>query len=285
LCPNRRHQCPSCCCSPLRWYPVLTVSIALIAFSAPTFFHGSGFLAVYLAAVLLGDARLPYQGGLLRVHDALAWLAQVGMFLLLGLLVFPSRLAAVALPGLALALFLALVARPLVVLLCLLPFRMPLRQIACVGWVGLRGAVPIIIATFPLLEGVPRGQEIFDLVFFVVVVNAVVPGWTVPWVAKRLGVGTDAKPAPPALIEIQSSRPLASEVLSYLIEPASAVAGSRIADLPFPEHAAILLVVRGDEPIPARGSTVLQAGDHVHLFCRPQDRAFVDLMFGREEES
>jgi cell volume regulation protein A len=132
---------------------------------------------------------------------------------------------------------------------------------------------------------VPRGQEIFDLVFFVVVVNAVVPGWTVPWVAKRLGVGTDAKPAPPALIEIQSSRPLASEVLSYLIEPASAVAGSRIADLPFPEHAAILLVVRGDEPIPARGSTVLQAGDHVHLFCRPQDRAFVDLMFGREEES
>jgi potassium/hydrogen antiporter len=265
-------------------YPVLTVSIALIAFSAPTLLHGSGFLAVYLAGVLLGDARLPYQSGLLRVHDALAWLAQVGMFLLLGLLVFPSRLLSVAPHGLALALFLAVIARPLVVLLCLLPFRMPIRHIACVGWVGLRGAVPIILAIFPVLEGVPRGREIFDLVFFVVVVNAVVPGWTVPWVAKRLGVGTDAKPSPPALLEIQSSRPLSSEVLSFLIDPASAVAGSRIADLPFPDDAAILLVVRGDHPIAARGTTVLQPGDHVYLFCKPQDRAFVDLLFGREEE-
>src|SRR5438874_958484 len=148
---------------------------------------------------------------------------------------------AVAPHGLVLALFLAVVARPLVVLLCLLPFRLPLRHILCIGWVGLRGAVPIILATFPVLLGVPRGREIFDLVFFVVVVNAVVPGWTVPWVAKRLGVGTDAKPAPRALLEIQSSRPLHSELLSFLIEPASAVAGSRIADLPFPEDASILL--------------------------------------------
>jgi cell volume regulation protein A len=266
-------------------YPVLTVCVALLAFSAPTLLRGSGFLGVYLAGVLLADARLPYRGGLLRVHDALAWLSQVGMFLLLGLLVFPSHLLAVAPRGLALALFLAIVARPLVVLICLLPFRIPLRQIACVGWVGLRGAVPIILATFPVLEGVPRGREIFDLVFFVVVVNAIVPGWTVPWVSRKLGVGTDAKPAPPAVLEIQSSRPLGSEVLSFLIEPASAVAGSRIADLPFPEDAAILLVVRGDEPIAARGSTVLQAGDHVHLFCKPADRAFIDLLFGREEEA
>jgi len=266
-------------------YPVLTVSIALIAFSAPTLLRGSGFLAVYLAGVLLGEARLPHHSALLRVHDALAWLAQVGMFLLLGLLVFPSRLLAVAPHGLVLALFLAVVARPLVVLLCLLPFRLPLRHILCIGWVGLRGAVPIILATFPVLLGVPRGREIFDLVFFVVVVNAVVPGWTVPWVAKRLGVGTDAKPAPRALLEIQSSRPLHSELLSFLIEPASAVAGSRIADLPFPDDAAILLVMRGDQPIAARGATVLQAGDHVYLFCKPEDRAFVDLLFGREEES
>lgn len=266
-------------------YPVLTVSFALIAFSAPTLLHGSGFLAVYLAGVLLGDARLPHQSGLLRVHDALAWLAQVGMFLLLGLLVFPSHLAAVAFPGLGLALFLAILARPLVVLLCLLPFRMPPRHMLAVGWIGLRGAVPIILATFPVLAGVPRGREIFDLVFFVVVVNAVVPGWTVPWVARWLGVATDAKPAPPALLEIQSSRPLRSEVLSFLIEPASAVAGSRIADLPFPDDAAILLVIRGEEPIAARGATVLRSGDHVYLFCKPQDRAFVDLLFGREEES
>jgi len=106
----------------------------------------------------------------------------------------------------------------------------------------------------------------------------------VPWVAKRLGVGTDAKPAPPALLEIQASRPLRSELLSFLIEPASAVAGSRIADLPFPEDASILLVIRGDDPIAARGATVLQAGDHVYLFCKPEDRPLLDLLFGQEEE-
>jgi cell volume regulation protein A len=219
------------------------------------------------------------------VHDAIAWLAQVGMFLLLGLLVFPSRLVAVAVPGLALGLFLALVARPLVVTLCLLPFRMPMREILYVSWVGLRGAVPIILATFPVLAGLPHAKALFDIVFFIVVANAVVPGWTVPRAARLLRVGGDAAPAPPALVEIHSTRQLKGDVVSFLIEKASAVAGSRISELPFPDGAAVMLVVRGSELIPPRGSTLLQPGDHVHVFCRPEDRGFVELMFGREEES
>lgn len=265
-------------------YPVFTLALALVAFAAPTLLHGSGFLAVYAAGVVLGNARLPYHGGLARVHDAVAWLSQVGMFLLLGLLVFPSHLAAVAGPGLALGLFLAFVARPAVVALCLLPFRMPWREIAYVGWVGLRGAVPIILATFPVLAGIPEARRLFDVVFFVVVVNAIVPGWTVPRAARLLNVGGDAPPAPPALVEIHSMRPLRGDVLSFVIEQASAVAGSRISELPFPEGAAVMLVVRGDELIPARGSTLLLPGDHVHVFCLPQDRAFLRLMFGRSED-
>jgi cell volume regulation protein A len=266
-------------------YPVLTVAIALIAFSAPTLLHGSGFLAVYVAGVVLGNARLPYHGGLSRVHDAIAWLSQVGMFLLLGLLVFPSRLVAVAGAGLSLGLFLAIVARPLVVALCLLPFRLPWREVLYVGWVGLRGAVPIILATFPVIAGVPQSKRLFDVVFFIVVVNAIVPGWTVPRAAKLLRVGGDAPPPPPALVEISSTRPLHGEVLSFVIEKASAAAGSRISELPFPDGSAVMLVVRGSDLIAPRGSTQLVPGDHVHVFCQEPDRGFVELIFGRAEEA
>jgi cell volume regulation protein A len=265
-------------------YPVVTISLALVAFAGPTLLHGSGFLAVYIAGVILGNARLPYHGGLSRVHDAIAWLAQVGMFLLLGLLVFPSRLLAVAGRGLSLGLFLALVARPIVVALCLIPFRMPLREMAYIGWVGLRGAVPIILATFPVLAGVPDAKGIFDVVFFIVVVNAIVPGWTVPRAARLLRVGGEAPPAPPALVEIHSTRPLHGDVLSFVIEKASAAAFSPISELPFPPGAAVMLVVRGSELIAARGSTRLEPDDHVYVFCLPADRAFVQLMFGRAEE-
>lgn len=266
-------------------YAVLTVALALIAFAAPTLLHGSGFLAVYVAGMVLGNARLPYRGGLSHVHDAIAWLCQVGMFLLLGLLAFPSRLVAVAPAGLGLALFLAIVARPAVVALCLLPFRLSLREIVYIGWVGLRGAVPIILATFPVLAAVPASRRLFDLVFFIVAVNAVVPGWTVPRAARLLKVGGDAPPPPPALVEIHSTRPLQGDVLSFVIEKASAVAGSPISELPFPEGSAVMLVVRGSTLIPPRGSTVLQPGDHVHVFCLPADRGFVELLFGRAEET
>ncbi|MCA1826317.1 MAG: potassium/proton antiporter [Myxococcales bacterium] len=265
-------------------YPVLTVGIALIAFAAPTLLHGSGFLAVYVAGVVLGNSRLPHHGALARWHSAIGWLAQVVMFLLLGLLVFPSRLLVVSGVGLTLGLFLALLARPLVVTLCLLPFRMPWREVLYVGWVGLRGAVPIILATFPVLAGAPGAQRLFDVVFFVVVVNAIVPGWTVPRAARLLKVGGEAPPAAPALVELQTTRPLNGEVLSFVVEKASAVAGSRISELPFPEGAAVMLVVRGDQLLPARGATVLAPGDHVSVFCLPPDRGFVELLFGRIEE-
>ncbi|HZX93639.1 MAG TPA: potassium/proton antiporter [Myxococcales bacterium] len=265
-------------------YPVLTVALALVAFAAPTLLHGSGFLAVYIAGVVLGNGRIPYQGGVAHVHDAIAWLSQVGMFLLLGLLVFPTHLVDVALSGLALGLFLAVAARPLVVGLLLLPFRMPWREVAFISWVGLRGAVPIILATFPVLAGVAGGRRVFDVVFFVVVVNAIIPGWTVRAAARFLKVGGEAPPAPPAVVEIQSTRSLRGDVLSFVIEKASAVAGSQISELPFPEGSAVMLVVRGSDLLPARGSTRLLAGDHVHVFCLPQDRGFLELMFGRAEE-
>jgi potassium/hydrogen antiporter len=266
-------------------FPVFTLALAYAAFGATTLAHGSGFLAVYMAAIIIGNGNVPYRAGLVHVHDALAWIGQVVMFLALGALSVPSRLLAVGWGGVALALLLAFVARPLAAALCLFPLGFRLREVVYVGWVGLRGAVPIILATFPVLAGVPGAEAVFDLVFFVVVVNAIIPGATVRWVTRRLGVAVERPPPPKATIEITAMETLGGEVLSFFIDRASAVAGARISELPFPDAAAIMLVVRGEELLAAKGDTVLAPGDHVHVFCRPQDKAFVYLLFGQPEES
>jgi potassium/hydrogen antiporter len=266
-------------------YPALTLGAAFLAFSVPTIAHGSGFLAVYVAGVVIGNGPLPYRPGLLRVHDAMAWLSQITMFLVLGLLVFPSRLLTVAWLGLALAVFLAVVARPIVVALCLVPFRAYARRdVAYVGWVGLRGAVPIILATYPVLNAAPGSERVFDIVFFVVVMNALLPGATVPWVTRRLGLESAEPPAPPALLEIESMRPLTGELVSYYVDEDVAVAGEALRDLPFPPGAAAVIVIRGQQLHAPKGDTVLMPGDHVYVVMHEVDRPVLQLLFGRPAE-
>lgn len=264
-------------------YPVLTVALAMLAFSVPTLFNGSGFLAVYVAGAVLGDRPLPHQTGIRRVHDALAWVGQISMFLVLGLLVFPSRLFEVAWQGIAMGLFLAFVARPVVITAFLLPFKLPAKEIAYIAWVGLRGAVPIILSVFPVLSRAPGAERIFDIVFFLVVVNALLPGWTVSWLARKFGLEEARPPAPAAVLEISSANPVRGDITSFYVDRASAVAGTAISDLPLPGRTSVLLVVRGDEVFAPRGGTVLQPGDHVHVFCEPGDKPFVQLIFGSEE--
>ena len=264
-------------------YAVLLVGVASLAFALPTLLSGSGFLGVYVAGIALGNRRIPYRAGLVRVLDALAWLSQVTMFLVLGLLVFPSRLLEVAPLGLTLAVFLAVVARPVVVWACLLPFGYPRREVGYIGWVGLRGAVPIVLATFPVLAGAPGAERIFDVVFFVVVVSAVIPGATMSWLARRLGLLSLEPPPPQAVLEIESMQPLNGELLSFHIDQALPVAGAQLADIEFPPGAAVTLIVRGRELIPPRGETVLLPGDHAYVFARSEDLAFVQLLFGRPE--
>ena len=264
-------------------YPALTLAIGFLAFGVPTMLEGSGFLSVYIAALILGNGPLPYRAGLLRVHHALAWLGQVVMFLVLGLLVFPSRLFEVAGIGLLLAIFLAAIARPVVVALCLAPFSYRAREVAYIGWVGLRGAVPIILATIPVLAGAPGANRIFDVVFFIVVVNALVPGATVGWVTRRLGLEAREQPSSPAVLEIESMQPLNGELISFYIDDALAVTGVSLADLPFPEGASVAMIVRGPDIVPPKGNTTITAGDHVYVFARPEDRPLIHLMFGRAE--
>jgi potassium/hydrogen antiporter len=264
--------------------PVLSLSVAFLGFGVPTLLHGSGFLGVYVAGIALGNGDLPYRGGLLRVHDALAWLAQVAMFIVLGLLVFPSRLLDVALPGAGLALVLVIVVRPAVTALLLLPFRFPWRESLYTGWVGLRGAVPVVLATMPVLAGVPGAERLFDVVFFIVVVNAFVPGATVPWVTRKLRVESDEPPTPRAMLAIESATPLDGDILSFHVDAALAVSGVPLSELPFPDGAAVMLILRGRQLVAARGATTLDPGDHVYVFARREDRGEILLMFGRPEE-
>jgi len=217
------------------------------------------------------------------VHDALAWLAQILMFLMLGLLVFPSQLWPLAPLGLALAGTLAFVARPVAVLLTLLPFRISWRERLFIAWVGLRGAVPIILATYPVLRGVSGGAQIFHLVFFVALVNSFVPGATVPWLARRLRLAEATPPTPPASVELVSLRDYPGDFAWYYVSRASAVSGALISELPLPDACVIALLLRGDQVLAPRGDTQLLPGDHVCLFVTHDQRAFVELLFGREE--
>lgn len=182
-------------------YPVLMLSLGMVAYGLPTVLDGSGFISTYLAGILIGNAKTPFHKTSVRFHDSLAWISQVSVFLMLGLLVFPTHLPGVAVTGLSLALFLSFVARPLVVSLFLLPFRFRLREVVYISWVGLRGAVPIILATVPVLSAAGESAamqdalNVFDLVFFVVLVGAILPGATVRPLVKWLrleeqGLGT-----------------------------------------------------------------------------------------------
>lgn len=265
-------------------YPALTLALALVCFGLTTLVGGSGFLAVYAAGVVLGHGRVPYRNGLVRVHDSMAWLSQIGMFLMLGLLVFPSELPAVAGRGLAIGVFMALVARPLAVLACLAPLGYRLRDSLFVGWVGLRGAVPIILATYPILRGVPGATDVFNTVFFIVVVNAILPGATIRRLTHRLGLDDRGAPDPAAVIEITSTRMLDGEVLPFYIDQSLAVCGLPIAKVQFPEGSSVVLVVRDGQPIPARGQTVLTPGDHVYVFCSERDRPYIQLLFGAPQD-
>ena len=265
-------------------YPALMLAFGFLSFGVATLIEGSGFLAVYVTGIVLGNGPLPYRAGLLRIFDALAWLAQIGMFLLLGLLVFPSRLGEMAGLGLGIALLLAILIRPLVAALCLAPFRYSAREIAFVGWVGLRGAVPIVLATYPVLVGAPGADRIFHLVFFIVVVGAIIPGGTVAWATRRLALEAPQPPAPHALLAIESRVPLEGDLMSFYIDDALVVCGLRLDELDFPEGAAVALVVRGDRLVAPRGTTRLEPGDHVYVVAQQEDRPFIQLMFGRPEE-
>lgn len=248
-------------------YPVLIVALTLLTYGGTAALGGNGFLAVYLAGLTLARGNFIHKRSLLRFHDGLAWLMQIAMFLALGLLVFPSRLPAVAGVALLAALFLILIARPLSVAVTLLPFRLPVRDQAMIAWVGLRGAVPIILATFPRLAGLPQAELIFDIVFFVVLTSVLIQGTAITPMARWLKVTAD-RPAPPrAPIEVMQSDRLEGDLLEIVVPAGSAAVGRQVVELGLPKGALIVLIGRADEHIVPDGNTILAPGDHLLILA------------------
>lgn len=265
-------------------YPVLAGAFAFLIFGVAARFEGSGFLAVYLAGIVIGNSRLVYKRGILMFHDALAWLAQITMFVVLGLLSFPSRLWAVAGHGLLITVVLCLVARPVAVGLSLVPFRFNLRELTFLSWVGLKGAVPITLATFPLLYAVPQASLLFDVVFFVVVVSAVVQGWSLPLVARTLGLALPAQPPPPVSLELSSLRHMEGDIVDYTIGADSRAAGRLVQELALPEGVVIAIIAREQRLIPPQGRTRIEPDDHVIVVLQPEVRPLVNRIFSRGDD-
>ncbi|WSK58195.1 potassium/proton antiporter [Streptomyces albidoflavus] len=243
-------------------YPIAVLAIATTAYAAGAMAHGSGFLAVYLCALVLGNAKLPHAPATRGFAEGLGWVAQIGMFVLLGLLVTPHELAGDVLPALVIGLVLTVVARPLSVFVSLTPFKRPWREQALMSWAGLRGAVPIILATIPMVSGVRGSERLFNIVFILVVVYTLVQGPTLPWLARRLGLGDQAEAADLGVESAPLER-LRGHLLSVAIPEKSRMHGVEVSELRLPTGAAVTLVVRDGHSFVPTPSTLLQRGDEL----------------------
>lgn len=244
-------------------YPIAVMAIAVSAYAAGAMLHGSGFLAVYLAAMILGNAKLPHWPATRGFADGLGWLAQIGMFVLLGLLVTPHDLLDDFWPAVVVGLVLTVVARPLEVFISLLPFRLPWQEKALMSWAGLRGAVPIILATIPMVSGIEGSTRVFNIVFVLVVVYTLIQGPTLPWLAKALHLGDSPSEASDLGIESAPLERLRGHLLSVAIPAESKMHGVEIGELRMPAGAAVTLVVRDNESFVPSPSTVLRRGDEL----------------------
>jgi cell volume regulation protein A len=254
-------------------YPVLTLSLVVFTYGAATSLGGNGFLAVYLAGLVMGNSDFIHKRSLIRFHDGLAWLMQITMFLTLGLLVFPSRLIPIAGSGLLIAAFLMLIARPIGVFVSLAFTKRSLREKVMVSWVGLRGAAPIILATFPYLAGISKADTVFHLVFFIVLTSVLIQGTSIPLVARWLGVdapATDRRQHPLEFVPAGSSR---HDLVEIKIPPGSAAAGKQIVELGLPIGALAVLINRSGDYIVPSGGTVLAEGDTVLVLADKESLA------------
>jgi len=259
--------------------PVASIAAAAVAFGAADAIGGSGFLAVYLVGLAVGSTPSRYRRQLVAFHEGLAFAAQVALFVVLGLLVFPHDLPHVALPGLGLALVLVVVARPAAVWLSTAFLTYTNKERALLGWAGLRGAVPIVLATFVLSSSVPHKETIFNAVFFVVLVSTTLQGTTLEWVARRLGLLAPAPPVHESPLEVGALSQL--DLVDFAVAPDHAVNGSAVRELGLPREALVAVINRNSETIPPRGSTTIRAGDRLFVLIPRTRRPDLEDVFAR----
>jgi cell volume regulation protein A len=262
-------------------YPVASIAAGALAFGVADQLDGSGFLAVYVAGLLLGSARIPARRTVADFHDGLAWVSQIAVFFTLGLLVFPSAFDEIAGEAILIAIVLMLVARPLATLLATRGSGFSLRESTLLGWAGLRGAVPIVLATFPVIEGVPDARSFFDIVFFVVITSALIQGVTFERLARRMRLTTERPAVSRPLLEVGTIQRLGAEVLEFPVRPGDAAVGRLVRELGLPREALVNVIVRAEEALLPRGSTEIEAGDRLHILVREPVREMVESLFER----
>ena len=260
-------------------YPVFVVAGALAVFGGTQMLGGSGFLAVYLAGIVAGNRRTRASRLIRRFHDGIAWISQIVMFLMLGLLVTPTSLIADLASAAFIAAGLIFVARPLAVWLCLLPFGFSRAELLFVSWVGLRGAVPIFLAIIPVLGGVPDAMRYFDIAFLVVLASLVLQGWTIPWLARRLGLEVPPQPEPSGTLDLMLPSQMDRELIGYRVNEQSAVAGKTLDAIALPRRTRLMSLLRDDAVVPQQAVGALRPGDYVLLLCPPEQIFNLDRQF------
>ncbi len=244
-------------------YPVFSIAMCVLIFSVTNVIGGSGFLAIYIAGLIIGNNSFVHKNSMIRFFDGLGTLGQIAMFLTLGLLVFPSHLIAVTGSGLLIAAFLIFIARPVSVFISLSFFNFKLNEKAFVSWVGLRGAVPIILATFPLLAGVINADAIFNIVFFIVLTSVLLQGWTLVPAAKFFKVDAPLERKKQYPLEFNPTKGVDTELIDFIIPYDSAITSKPIAELGFPNDSRIVLIWRNETSIVPSGGTILEEGDTI----------------------
>lgn len=252
-------------------YPILVIALMFIIFSGTDFIGGNGFLAIYIAGVFIGNQEIIHKKSILKMFDGLAWLMQIVLFVTLGLLVNPSEIIPIIGVGLLISLFLIIIARPVSVLLALIPFKMPMNARLYISWVGLRGAVPIVFATYPLIAGVEKAGMIFNIVFFISLTSVLIQGTTLGIIAKWLGVSTKEESK-----ELNPTEALMQELPKTLMQefvliPELQLNGKKILELKFPNAAIIAMIKRGNTFITPNGSTEIEDNDTLIVLAENED--------------
>lgn len=263
-------------------YPVLVAALGLFTFGLAANLGGSGFLAIFICGVMIGNNKFAFQKTTFLFHDGLAWLSQIMMFVMLGLLINPSSLLEVWWQGLLIAGVLIFIARPIAVVPVLKFLGFNNREITLVSWVGLRGSVPIILAIFPLIYGLQGADLIFSAVFFVVLISATLQGSTLPIVAKKLNLIEPDTPQSAATLEITSLGDVDAEIVEYTLTETSKVANRRLSRIALPEGVVVAMITRQEHIIPPRGSTVLQAGDHLFIVQKNDYKSILERVFSEK---
>lgn len=242
-------------------YPIFALSLAFFIYSLTSVIGGSGFLAIYITGIILGNNNFIHKRSLIRFFDGLSVFGQIAMYLTLGLLVFPSDLIPIAGVGLLLSAILIFIARPISIFISTIPFKVNFKEKIFTSWVGLRGAVPIILATFPLISGINNSILIFELVFFIVLTSALFQGWSINLAARLLKLAEPFQKKISIPLEFTSNVNCDTELIELILPFNSKHTGKQIVDLDFPEDGRIVLVVREDKNIVPNGQTILEGGD------------------------